>query len=169
LSRKESFKIQDKNLPNLRGRKTQSSIMENLYKNSSPKEVSKLDKNQNKHLNKLVSLSKECKIAIPIGGEEEKIKKELDKLSNINWIHDSLSLYSDNLALSRRNILLLKKKAEVANFFSSLFDISTKNKSNSWIGCERIDLISLENLLKSFFKKMYSLISLPILEYLPDK
>jgi hypothetical protein len=36
-------------------------------------------------------------------------------------------------------------------------------------GHVHIDILSLENLLKSFFKKLYSLISLPILEYLPDK
>lgn len=96
--------------------------------------------------------------------KDDKLRKGLGILSNVNWIDDNLStpvLFKDlEPSLEKKD---KKDKAEVSIRYLK------KNNINVWVGSERIDIVSLENLFKSFFKKMYSLISLPIFEYLPNK
>jgi hypothetical protein len=139
-------------LPILREKIRQSLTMEDLYKDIKVEPKVDISTPLNKLLTKTVGLNMSEDTGVK--GDEAKIRK-LEILSNVKWKNDPLN---------PQNFFLEGKE-----FISCRAGEIQTNKTHTWLGREQIDIISLENLLKSFFKKMYSLISLPILEYLPDK
>jgi hypothetical protein len=119
-------------------------------------------------------------------GAREEPKEKAISISNITdtnllckQSYIPIGLWSHGLKEEKFKSLYMEKKLLEENqisFLNTETFSNPKSTSPNPIGAglltngrERIDFISLENLLKSFFKKMYSLISLPILEYLPDK